>query len=288
MRCFSVKIIPLFIRFHLPYNLLPKTYNLQPNHMSSWSQRRKASYSLGIIIFLFIVLVLPAYLLLYKKPTCFDNKKNGGEKGVDCGGPCANLCRSQYLEPNVRWAQSIQVKPGLYNALAYIENPNIDAGVDSVEYIFKIKDKDGVLIYERKGKTFIPPNRSFAVFEGGILTGEKIPTKVTFEFTSYSVWKKLENKEAGLSIMNEKISNEDESPRLDATLENNTIQPILNIEVVVIAYDESGNALGFSRTFIDKINKGESQNITFTWPNPFGSSVAKIEIIPRVMNSSQK
>ena len=111
---------------------------------------------------------------------------------------------------------------------------------------------------------------------------------MTFEFTSYSVWKKLENKEAGLSIMNEKISNEDESPRLDATLENNTIQPILNIEVVVIAYDESGNALGFSRTFIDKINKGESQNITFTWPNPFGSDIAKIEIIPRVMNSSQK
>ena len=210
------------------------------------------------------------------------------KKELTAADPVRIYAVRSILEPNVRWAQSIQVKPGLYNALAYIENPNIDAGVDSVEYIFKIKDKDGVLIYERKGKTFIPPNRSFAVFEGGILTGEKIPTKVTFEFTSYSVWKKLENKEAGLSIMNEKISNEDESPRLDATLENNTIQPILNIEVVVIAYDESGNALGFSRTFIDKINKGESQNITFTWPNPFGSDIAKIEIIPRVMNSSQK
>lgn len=256
--------------------------------MSSWSQKRKASYSLGIIVILFIVLVLPAYLLLHKRATCFDGRQNGGEKGVDCGGSCANLCRSQYLDPNVRWVRSIEVKPGLYNALAYIENPNIDAGTDSVEYILKIKDKEGVLIYERKGKTFIPPIKFFAIFEGGIPTGEKIPTKVTFEFTSDSMWKKLENKEVGLSVMNEKISSEDMSPRVEAVIENKTVQPIFNIEVVAIVYGEDGNSLGFSRTFIDELSKGESQNVTFTWPKSFGSSVAKIEIIPRVMNSSQK
>lgn len=250
--------------------------------MSSWSQKRKAIYSLGVISILGVVFVLPAYLLLHKKPNCFDNKQNGGEKGVDCGGSCANLCRSQYLDPNVRWTRSTEVKHGLYNVLAYVENPNIDAGTNSIAYVFKVKDRDGVLIYERKGKTFIPPNKFFAVFESGIFTDEKIPTRVTFEFTSDSVWKNMQNKESGLAIIDEKISSKDESSRVEAVIENKTVQTIFNIEVVAIVYDEHGNALGFSRTFVDELNKGESENITFTWAKAFGSDVAKVEIIPRV------
>lgn len=250
--------------------------------MSSWSQKRKSIYFLIFAIFLFGFIILPAYLIFYKPPTCFDGKQNGGEKGIDCGGHCVSLCRSQYLDPNVIWARVIKVKPGLYNTLAYIENPNIDAGADLISYVFKIKDKDGVLIYERKGKTFIPPNKFFSVFEDGISAGEKIPTKVIFEFTSEALWKKKENRETGLTVLKKTISREDYSPRVDATLENTTLEPISGIEIVAIVYGEDGNALGFSRTFIDKLKKGESQDIAFTWPEPFTSNVVKIEIIPRV------
>ncbi|MBM2817667.1 MAG: hypothetical protein HW401_257 [Parcubacteria group bacterium] len=256
--------------------------------MSSWSQRRKSSYLLIFAVFLFGFIILPAYLIFYKSPTCLDGKQNGSEKGIDCGGPCTNLCRSQYLDPNVIWARAIKVKPGLYNTLAYIENPNIGTGADSISYVFKIKDKDGVLIYEKKGKTFIPPNKFFAIFEDGISTGEKVPTKVIFEFTSEAVWKKQENREDGINVLKKAISREDSSPRIDATLGNNTLETIQNIEVVAIAYGEDENALGFSRTFIDKLTKGGSQDIAFTWPEPFTSNAVRIEIIPRVMNRFEK
>lgn len=256
--------------------------------MSSWSQKRKSIYFLIFAVFLFGFIILPAYLIFYKAPTCFDGKKNGNEKGVDCGGPCVNLCRSQYLDPNIIWSRVIKVKPGIYNVLAYVENPNIGAGADAISYVFKVKDKEGVLIYERKGETFIPPNKFFAVFESGILTGEKTPAKVTFEFTSNALWNRKENKEDGINILKKSISLEDYSPRVDATLENKTLEPIFGIEVVAILYGEDGNALGFSRTFIDRINKDQFQNIVFTWPEPFTSSVVKIEIIPRVMNPSKR
>ena len=256
--------------------------------MSSWSQKRKSIYFLIFAGFLFGFIILPAYFIFYKPPTCSDGKQNGSEKGVDCGGSCIKLCRSQYLDPNIIWARTIKVKPGIYNTLAYIENPNIDAGVDSISYTFKVKDKDGVLIYEKKGKTFIPPNKFFAVFEDRIPVGEKIPTKVIFEFTSGALWKNQENKEAGITVLKKTISREDYSPRVDATLANKTLEPISNIETVAIVYDEYDNAVGFSRTFIDRLGKGESQDIAFTWPEPFTSGVVKIEIIPRVMNRSQK
>lgn len=257
-------------------------YKLQTNLMSSWSQKRKSTYFAGFVAFLLVAVALPAYLIFYKAPTCFDDKQNGDEKGVDCGGSCVRLCRSEYLDPNIIWARVIEVKSGLYNALAYIENPNLDAGVDSISYSFQIKDNNGVSIYERKGSTFIPPNKFFAIFEDGISTSEKIPTKVIFEFTSNPLWRKKENRETGLTVLNKTISREESSPRIDATLENKTLQPISKIEVVAIAYDNDGNALGFSRTFIDKIGKGELQDIVFTWPRPFSSNVIKIEIIPRV------
>lgn len=250
--------------------------------MSSWSQRRKSIYFLIFVAFLFGFIILPAYFIFYKAPTCFDGKQNGDEKGIDCGGSCVNLCRSQYLKPNIIWARTIEVKPGIYNALAYIENPNIDAGADSVSYVFRIKDKDGVLVYERKGETFIPPNKFFGIFEDGISTGEKIPTNTLFEFTSEALWKKQENREAGITILKKTISREETSPRIDAAMKNEMFQPIFNIEVVAIAYSGDGNALGFSRTFIDKLDKGESRDITFTWPNHFSSKVVKIEIIGRV------
>lgn len=250
--------------------------------MSSWSQKRKTAYFAGFVVFLLITMVLPIYLIFYKAPTCFDGKQNGDEKGVDCGGSCVNLCKSQYLEPNIIWARIIEVKPKSYNALAYVENPNIDAGVDSISYSFKIKDNNGVLIYERKGDTFIPPDKFFAIFENEILINEKIPSKVIFEFTSNASWKNKENKEVGLTVLNKSISHEESSPRIDAIIGNKTLKPISLIEVVAIAYDENGNALGFSRTFIDKLDKTENQNVTFTWPQSFKSKVEKIEIIPRV------
>lgn len=250
--------------------------------MSYWAQKRKSFYFFIFVLFLGGGVILPAYFLLYRPPTCFDGKQNGGERGIDCGGKCVKLCPSQYLEPNIIWARAIKVKQNIYSALAYIENPNIDAGADSISYIFRIKDKEGILIYERKGKTSIPPNKFFAVFEDGISTGEKIPAEVFFEFTSNALWRKQDNKESGISVSRKEISNEEKSPRIDATLENKTLQHIFNVEVVAIVYDMDDNALGFSRTFIDRFDKEGTQNITFTWPRPFDGIVARIEIIPRV------
>jgi len=49
-----------------------------------------------------------------------------------------------------------------------------------------------------------------------------------------------------------------------------------------VLYDENGNAMGASRTFIDSINGGQIVPLTFTWPTPFKSIPTKIEIIPKL------
>ena len=61
----------------------------------------------------------------HKTPTCFDGVKNQNEKGLDCGGVCTRICSGDISTPIVMWQRVFQVTPGVYSAVAYIQNPNV-------------------------------------------------------------------------------------------------------------------------------------------------------------------
>jgi len=238
--------------------------------MASWATRRKLQY-FGIIALAFLLFVgLPFYIFIYQKPTCFDGFKNGSELGIDCGGSCRLLCSQDVSEPVSRWDPRIfLVSPGTYTALAYFENPNVTGEVLSAPYTFRLYDKDGLPITERKGVTFIPKGNTFAVFEGNIKTGERIPVRATFDFDSKLVWTRNLTVDPDISIANKAISKEDSNPRVEATVSNKSLDAVPNIELIAIIFDGSGNAIGASRTFLENLDKGESKNVVFTWPMPF-------------------
>src|SRR3989344_2789665 len=142
--------------------------------MISWSTRRKSIYIIGILLCFLFALLLPILFVTYKAPSCTDGLKNQGELGVDCGGPCTLLCKANALDIVVHWQRAFKVKNGVYNALAYIENPNLDSGVGKIFYRFKLYDSDNILIYERQGETFIPPKKIFGIFESNIMTGARV------------------------------------------------------------------------------------------------------------------
>ena len=131
--------------------------------MVSWSTRRKSLYIIGTMLVFLFALALPVWFVTYKAPSCTDGLKNQGELGIDCGGPCSLLCKAHALDPIVRWQRAFKVKDGVYNALAYVENPNLDSGVRKISYRFKLYDSGNLLIYERQGSTFIPPKKIFGI-----------------------------------------------------------------------------------------------------------------------------
>lgn len=248
----------------------------------SWSSRRKAAYS-GVFIAAMVLLIgVPLFLLFYEPPTCNDGKKNQGELGIDCSGPCPKICATEFLSPLVVWSRAIRVAPGLYNLLAYAENPNISGKAERVSYIFRLYDSNTVLIAERKGKTFILPHKKIPVFESGVKTGERVPVRVTFEFMGNIPWEK-ETESKDMIIVQSKVLNmEKASPRLDAVLENRSVREVEDIEVTAIVYDTEDNALAFSRTIVDEIGKNSTAPVTFTWPEKFARPTSRIEILPLV------
>jgi hypothetical protein len=252
----------------------------------SWSSRRKTNYVLGTIIFIIVFVVIPLAVYLYQKPTCTDGKQNQNEIGIDCGGSCKTLCRVEYSDPKFVWGRWSKVKStGEYNILAYIENPNIEAGTKEITYRLKLRDSAGILLFEKTGKTSVPPNKNFAIIESGIKLNDKVPGRpIEFDFISGAVWQKMQPKELGLVSLYKTITNEDTIPRVSATLSNKTLKPISNIDVTAILYDSEGNAVSFSSTKIDTIAKESSEEVVFTWPEPFTKKIYSIEIIPKVLD----
>ena len=252
----------------------------------SWAQRRKATYTLSFLFIIFLIFGFIFINFLNKKETCFDGIKNQDELGVDCGGSCTILCRAQYTDPTVLWTRWSKVtSAGTYNVLIYIQNSNLGTGAYKAPYNLDVYDKDNILLYHKSDYTYIPPSNNFAVFEDSINIYDKIPARIDFSFLKGFVWQKIENEELNIVALSKVVIDEDTKPKLLVTLKNKSLKDIRNIESVAVLYDEDANAMAFSKTKIDVINKDSTEDVVFTWPEKFKNKVYKIDIISKVLKS---
>lgn len=241
--------------------------------MVSWSARHKLIYlSLGLAT-LFIVVSAVFFSWYYTPPTCFDGRKNGDENGVDCGGLCNLVCSSDTLNPIVLWQRVFKVSPGVYSAVAYIENPNVSSEARKASYTFSFFDAKGALLSKREGSVGIPANSRTAVFEGNISMVTGMPTRTVFAFKEPIVWQKTNRESPEIVVESSRLSKADSTPRVDAILSNRSLIDARNVQVVAVVSDEKGNALGASKTFVDKIPASSKTSIVFTWPEAFETEV---------------
>jgi hypothetical protein len=184
---------------------------------------------------------------------------------------------------SILWARAFEVVPGRYNTVAYLVNHNKNTAIKQISYRFRFADKDNVYIGKREGSTFIPPGGNFAIFEPGIDVGNSIPVYTTFEFTQAPDWLQVPQKlidQLKVSVSNIELNGETASPRLSATIRNNSLFTLPNVSAVTILYDANGNAVNASSTYLSQLSPLQNTDINFTWPEPFASAVVAKEIIP--------
>ena len=254
--------------------------------MSQWTSKKKRRILIitGILILglLFFVFV---QIQKSKVPTCFDTIQNGGETGIDCGGSCTRLCQDEALNLVTWWERPFKVSNGVYNAVAYIENQNLYSGLTSVDYEFKLYDEDNILASQPvRGSTFIEPNKRTAIFASGITTGDYDAKTAFFKILSYQDWQRVPQEFSYnlFNISEPVLTNQDTIPKLSANVENKSFINFTDVPVVAILYNQKGNAIASSQTYIDSIKQGSTEKVFYSWPEPFGDSVSRIEIIPRV------
>lgn len=245
--------------------------------LTTWATRRKVIYGILFFILGVIVIGLPLFLIFHKPASCSDGKQNGIEEGIDCGGSCRALCQNKQTKPIVLWTQKFMVSPGVYSVVAYMENPNVGAYAKRAPYKVALRDATGAVIAEREGEVYIPSRRVFAAFESNISTGTSTPVRAEFTFTKPPFFERAAREEPVLSVPTKVLSKEDTSPRIDATLRNDSIYNLGRIQVMAIVYEGNGNAVAASRTYVDSLAKGETKSVVFTWPNKFNTELASCE-----------
>ena len=251
--------------------------------MSIWAERRKQAIIWVIILIIFVVISLAAWSVFHKPPTCNDGRRNQDEQGIDCGGVCSLMCKNNVLDPVILWQRFFKVSEGVYTAATMIQNPNLYSYAANVPYRIRVYDEDGVTIFDREGYMDIYPKYSFPLIEPGIRTGERTPTRMTFEFTQDPVWYRssehVEGAIDGLSIINDVILNEVTSPRIDSEIRNDTNAVRQEIKVAALVYDPEGNVMAVSQTVVDTIPPHGSSRVIFSWPEPFPYPILKKELI---------
>ncbi len=242
-----------------------------------WAQRRRM-YVLTAIGLLIILLLVFIYIrFIYTVPSCFDSVENGDERGRDCGGSCVRICAFDTRMPTVQWVESFKIIDGQYNAVAYVENPNPGAATPELRYTLRLSDSIGV-IAERNGSTILPPDNVYPIFEGRIMTGNRVPTKTTIELEPPELWLPATQARSQFNLVDRgQILNADESPSLQSSLRNNALVPAKDVEIVTTIFDLEGKPLTASRTFADFAPQ-TVQNIVFTWPEPIATTIRSCEV----------
>lgn len=256
-----------------------------------WAQRRKLTYMTGLLTFLFVVSFFVFQSVTSVTPTCFDNKKNGGESGIDCGGKCLQYCPNELFEPKIRWSRSFEVTPGVVHAVAYIEHSYPMASAKNVKYQFRLYDANNVLIAQRDGTTYLGPMGRTAIVETLIPTGNIKIADTRFSFSSFIPWQQSDVSFSQVVIKTDRtiLENFSNGTRLTAILENQSRYSFSNFDVVAILYDKSGNAITSSKILLPSLSALSSETVYFTWPFTIDpKEVLNIEIIPRFNPFSAK
>ncbi len=265
-------------------NILSAIYNIST--MISWRGRQQLKYFSLLLGVAFVALGTGVFFFLNRPGSCFDGKKNDDELGVDCGGSCARLCPFEVSDVITHWARAFSSRAGTYDAVAFLENPNIGAGVREFRYVFKLYDAHNILTGEREGTTFLNPKDRFAVYEDGIVvgTGTNAPQRTFFEIQEDLLWESVSVPREVEYITRETVFEEARDgtmPKIKTTLVSRATGDARDLEVVALLFDDEENLIDAAKTEVPRLAAGETKSITFLLSSALREAPKRIDIFPR-------
>ncbi len=245
-----------------------------------WAQKRKLSVILILAAIVIAAAAVLAFAVFYETPTCFDQKQNGGETGIDCGGSCSTVCSAQAQPARVVFARALP-QSGRTDLIAYLENPNADAYARDAEVVIDVYGQDGSRI-QKRARITLPAHSSTPLFLPGISSGPVQQVFVSFEGGA-PVWMRGAGwEQPAPSTGNLVISDASARPRVTATIGNATAYVERDVPLVATVFAADGSVIAASQTVVPMLPPQGSAQAVFTWNEPFLQAAARVEVVPLI------
>lgn len=263
----------------------------------SWRVRRKRTIIYTIVIILLAFIFYKTYPYIFPKPTCFDNKQNGLEEGIDCGGACQLICATAILPVEIKTARIIETEKDLYDLVAIIQNKNIDKEPASglMDYKFSIYDKAGVLLKTLNISSQLMLGQTFPVIIQNLplklsTSGNSISKVVVEAVPNGQDWLKVDQVFAKnfLSVNTVDFKRDfNNISQLTVTLNNLTKAKFEDIPIRVTLKDKLGNFIAVNETILKNIEPSGTADVVFTWRIPLAEENPEVEVYPIITPFSQ-
>lgn len=245
----------------------------------NWSARRKFSYAGAVVMVFTLAFAYSFRETLFPHPTCFDNKQNGFESGIDCGGACSLRCSQEVIPLSVSWSTLSKTSSTTYDLIGYVSNKNLDNVPHEMGYAFIVYDAEGREMSRIPGTTVVPLGDFPIIYQNA--TFPITPNSITLTLSNNVKHYKVNEQPTDTIIRVSDTKFENGSiPRVSTKVTNMTRQVFRNVPVRVVLYDVDGNAFAGGETTIPEIGKEEVENVVFTWKRAFQDPPVKVRVLP--------
>ena len=224
----------------------------------------------GIIYLVVLgVIVAGIYFLFLKVPaSCFDGIQNEGEQGVDCGGPCAQICTSEVQPITALGAVKVFTPvAGHATALVQIENANSGFAASSFNYAITFYGSDGSSVAVVNGTSFMYADETKYI----IVPNETVTAAPSRADIVVSDIQWIPSPQMGLlpqfaltNITN--VAGANGYATVNGNITDRDASSFRNIIIVAIFKSATGMPVGASQTELDLIAPNATQSFSISYP----------------------
>lgn len=244
-----------------------------------WATKRKIIYAVATILLVISFVVYKTRTIIFPTPTCFDNKKNGFESDVDCGGTCSLRCISEVSMIEVDWVNAIKTSNNTYDFAGMLSNKNINSAPLSISYVFTAINKNGDVIKNVKGDTNVLVSGNFPVIKQNVELLEK-PAKLLLKLQQNPYYATFENPKVPFVRVSNFSYESGSISRIYVDIVNTTRNVYLKLPLRMVAFDEYDNAIAVGESIIPSLDKEEQKQVVFVWHSPLSSTPTKVRAYP--------
>ncbi len=222
-----------------------------------------------VYLALFFLVIFIVYLLWLKPaPTCFDNKKNQGEKGVDCGGPCIS-CEIKALSPlEASWIKHFPAGQQLA-IVTEIKNPNLNYGADSFSYVIDVYNGGGDKIKSLIKNSFIYSGEIKYIIETAEIDPKDAKeVKISLSDISWKLKEEFPKPEIQLrGIKTEPTTPENIAVKVSGFLTNKNAFQLSKARIIGFLFNQNNFQISASKTELENIKAFEESSFKISFPN---------------------